>query len=84
VFADALRNAFGQTIVAPYAVRRRPRAPISTPLAWDEVDPKLDPAEFNLRSIDRRLAAENPWGDFWKRRQRVPRLAVRSAERDAA
>ena len=26
VFADALRNAFGQTIVAPYAVRRRPLA----------------------------------------------------------
>ena len=84
VFADALRNAFGQTIVAPYAVRRRPQAPISTPLAWDEVDPKLDPAEFNLRSIDRRLAAENPWGDFWKRRQRLPRVAVRSAERNAA
>jgi bifunctional non-homologous end joining protein LigD len=84
ILVDVARNTYGQTIVAPYAVRRRPRAPISTPLAWDEVDPKLDPAEFNLRSIDRRLAAENPWGDFWKRRQRLPRVAVRSAERNAA
>jgi bifunctional non-homologous end joining protein LigD len=82
VFADALRNAFGQTIVAPYAVRRRPRAPISTPLAWDEVDPKLDPADFNLRSIERRLAATDPWSDFWRRRQRLPRM--RSVERHAA
>jgi bifunctional non-homologous end joining protein LigD len=76
VFADVLRNAFGQTIVAPYAVRRRPRAPISTPLAWDEVDPKLDPADFNLKSIERRLAAENPWDDFWRRRQRLPRVTA--------
>jgi len=35
VFADAMRNAPGQTIVPPYSVRRRPRAPVSTPLAWD-------------------------------------------------
>jgi bifunctional non-homologous end joining protein LigD len=37
VFIDVLRNAFGQTIVAPYSVRRWPEAPISTPLDWDEV-----------------------------------------------
>jgi len=72
VFADALHNAFGQTIAAPYAVRRRPRAPISTPLDWDEVDPELDPARYNLRSIERRLAAADPWADFWTRRQRLP------------
>ena len=83
VFADALRNAFGQTIVAPYAVRRRPRAPISTPLDWDEVDPKLDPATYNLRSIERRLAGKDPWGDFWRRRQRLPSMA-RSAGRHVA
>lgn len=84
VFADALRNAFGQTIAAPYAVRRRPRAPISTPLAWDEVDPRLDPARFNLKSIERRLAAEDPWEDFWTRRQRLPRVARGAAEHHAA
>jgi bifunctional non-homologous end joining protein LigD len=83
VFADALRNAFGQTIVGPYAVRRQPRAPISTPLAWDEVDPKLDPKRYNLRSIERRLAAEDPWDDFWSRRQRLAR-ATQSADRHAA
>lgn len=72
VFADALRNAFGQTIVAPYSIRPRPRAPISTPLAWDEVDSELDPTRYNVRSIERRLAAEDPWADFWTRRQHLP------------
>ena len=64
VFADWLRNAFGQTVAAPYSVRRRPAAPVSTPLHWDEVDPKLDPASFNLRTIGRRLAAKDPWSGF--------------------
>ena len=72
VFADALRNAFGQTIVAPYSLRRRPRAPVSTPLDWEEVDPKLDPARYNLRTIERRLASHDPWMDFWTQRQRLP------------
>jgi bifunctional non-homologous end joining protein LigD len=72
VFADALRNAFGQTIVAPYCVRRRPKAPVSTPLDWDEVDPRLDPAKYNIRTIERRLARADPWADFWMQRQRLP------------
>ncbi len=72
VFADALRNAFGQTIVAPYCVRRRPKAPVSTPLDWDEVDPRLDPARYNIRTIERRLDRVDPWANFWMQRQRLP------------
>jgi bifunctional non-homologous end joining protein LigD len=73
VFADAMRNAYGQTIVPPYSVRRRPRAPISTPLAWDEVSPRLDPAAFNVRTFDKRMARDDPWSDFWRRRQALPK-----------
>jgi bifunctional non-homologous end joining protein LigD len=74
VFADALRNAFGQTIASPYSVRRRPRAPVSTPLAWPEVDPTLDPTQYNLRTLGRRLADPDPWADFWTERQPLPEL----------
>jgi bifunctional non-homologous end joining protein LigD len=73
VFADALRNAYTQTIVAPYSVRRRPHAPVSTPLAWDEVSTRLDPASFNLRSFERRSARADPWAGFWRRRQSLPK-----------
>jgi len=69
VFADAFRNGYTQTIVAPYSVRRRPHAPISAPLAWDEVSVKLDPGRFALRTFERRLARTDPWADFWRRRQ---------------
>jgi bifunctional non-homologous end joining protein LigD len=72
LYADAMRNAFGQTIVPPYSVRRRPKAPVSTPLDWSEVDPKLDPASFRIGNFAKRLAAADPWKDFWKSRQKLP------------
>jgi bifunctional non-homologous end joining protein LigD len=72
LYADAMRNAFGQTIVPPYSVRRRPKAPVSTPLDWSEVDPKLDPASFHVGNFEKRLAAADPWKDFWKSRQKLP------------
>jgi DNA ligase D len=74
VFADAMRNASVQTVVPPYVVRRRPRAPVSTPLDWDEVVATLDPADFNVSSFDRRLSGRDPWSRFWSDRQTLPAL----------
>jgi len=76
VFADWLRNAYGQTIVAPYSVRCREGAPVSTPLDWDEVTPELNPAEFNLRTMTRRLEGKDPWADFWRHRQGLPETVL--------
>jgi len=72
VFADWLRNAFGQTIVAPYSVRCRRRAPVSTPLDWNEVRADLNPLQFNLRTMALRLTAGDPWADFWHSGQDLP------------
>jgi bifunctional non-homologous end joining protein LigD len=72
VYADPFRNAYLQTIVTPYAVRRRPHAPVSTPLAWDEVSAKLDPTRFTIRTLARRIAKADPWKDFEKRAVLLP------------
>jgi bifunctional non-homologous end joining protein LigD len=69
VYLDPYRNGFGQTVVAPYSVRRRPKAPFSTLLAWSEVRPELDPSEFNLGNYAKRLNAADPWQDFFNSRQ---------------
>jgi len=69
VYLDPFRNGFGQTVVAPYSVRRREKAPISTPLAWKEVKPTLKPAEFNLGNFKMRLKKADPWSDFFDHRQ---------------
>jgi len=74
VFADWLRNAFGQTIVAPYSLRCRPGAPVSTPLDWDEVRSELNPSRFNIRTIQHRLEGNDPWAEFWRCRQTLPTI----------
>ena len=69
VYLDPFRNGFAQTVVSPFCVRRHPRAPVSTPLEWSEVVPKLDPGVFNLKTFAKRLEKPDPWADFWKARQ---------------
>jgi bifunctional non-homologous end joining protein LigD len=66
--------------VSPYSVRRRPRAPVSMPLEWSELDPDMDPAQFNITSAVARLEKTDPWKDFFRHRQALgPALrAVRS------
>jgi bifunctional non-homologous end joining protein LigD len=71
VYLDTGRNGFGQTVVAPYSVRRRPKAPVSTPLDWAEVVPSLRPERYNMASISRRLEETDPWSDFFHRRQSI-------------
>ena len=69
VYLDPFRNGFGQTVVAPYSVRRRDKAPISTPLEWPEVKPTLVPSAFNLGNFAKRLERSDPWSDFFENRQ---------------
>lgn len=63
VYLDCLQNRFGQTLVAPYSVRPRPKAPVSTPLLWSEVNKHLDPNAFNITTIPSRLKEK---GDIFK------------------
>ncbi len=75
VYLDAFRNGYAQTVVTPFSVRLRPRAPVSTPLDWSEVTPGLDPTRFNLKTFEKRLAAPDPWASFFKSRQSITRIA---------
>lgn len=76
VFLDDLRNAYGQTAVAPYAVRARPGAPLATPIRWEELDGHLDPRRYHIGNIFRRLARiEDPWRDIAKHASRLPDTA---------
>jgi bifunctional non-homologous end joining protein LigD len=75
VYLDPFRNGFGQTVVAPYSVRRRPHAPVSTPLDWKEVKSSLDPASFNIGNFAKRAKRKDPWEDFSNSRQSLKTAA---------
>jgi bifunctional non-homologous end joining protein LigD len=88
LYVDVMRNAYAQTVVAPYVVRARPGAAVAVPLAWEELaDSTLEPGRFTLRTVPRRLAgldhATDPWADLTghryslaKAQDRLDELAV--------
>jgi bifunctional non-homologous end joining protein LigD len=69
VYLDPFRNGSVQTVVSPYSVRRKPHAPVSTPLDWTEVSRPLNPADFSLGNFSDRQNAKDPWRDFFASRQ---------------
>jgi bifunctional non-homologous end joining protein LigD len=56
VYFDWMQIAESKTISAPYVARAYRGAPVSTPLAWSEVNPKLHPSQFNIRNAPARFA----------------------------
>jgi bifunctional non-homologous end joining protein LigD len=80
ILIDWLRNGMGATAIASFCPRARPGANVATPVTWDEVNRRLDPAKFTLRSTPDRLARlrVDPWEGFSSVRQRLPDLATRS------
>jgi bifunctional non-homologous end joining protein LigD len=59
VFADYLQNSPMRTMVIPYSLRPTPEATVSTPLEWSEVKKGLNPSDYNIFSVPKRVV--NPW-----------------------
>jgi bifunctional non-homologous end joining protein LigD len=55
VYVDFGQNGHGRTIVGPFSVRALPGAPVSCPLQWRELNPRLAPDLFTIRTVPRRF-----------------------------
>jgi bifunctional non-homologous end joining protein LigD len=64
VYIDYLQNIRGKTVASVYSPRPRPHAPVSTPLKWEEIRRRIDPAEFTIKTIFKRL---NRFGDLFEK-----------------
>lgn len=66
LFLDYLRNAYGQTTIAPYSLRARPGAPVATLLSWSEaLEKNMSSRKYHYGNIFKRLARkEDPWKDY--------------------
>ncbi|MGH2787711.1 MAG: non-homologous end-joining DNA ligase [Actinomycetota bacterium] len=82
IFVDWMRNANGQTAVAPFAVRALPGAPIAMPLSWEEVaDPGLSPQDYRMKQVMRETPANKDSWKGWRRRARSLKDPARRLER---
>ncbi|WP_133135927.1 DNA ligase D [Legionella rowbothamii] len=67
IFVDYLRNQRTATAIAAYSTRARPHAPVSTPLAWEELSTRIEENSYTIKTLPKRLEQlkEDPWQDFW-------------------
>ncbi|HEV3095940.1 MAG TPA: non-homologous end-joining DNA ligase [Candidatus Dormibacteraeota bacterium] len=71
LFIDVNRNAYAQTVVAPYGVRARRRAPVAVPIGWPDVEnDALRPDGITIATIWDWLRDH---GDSWKPMERSRR-----------
>jgi bifunctional non-homologous end joining protein LigD len=82
IYADIMRNAYAQLVVASYSVRARPGAPVATPLSWPELENAgLAPGRFTISSVRARLeAADDPWAGFTRTRHSLGQASRRLAK----
>lgn len=74
IFIDYLRNAQGSTTVVAYSLRARTGAPVSAPIAWDELEVGMRPDNFTVANMPeriRQLQKSDPWQGFGVSRQRL-------------
>jgi bifunctional non-homologous end joining protein LigD len=78
VLIDASQNALGRPLATVYTVRAFPHAPVSTPIAPEELNPSLRPEKLNLKTTPQRIEKLGDlWAGFWKQHQRLEEAVER-------
>jgi bifunctional non-homologous end joining protein LigD len=79
IFIDYLRNERGSTAIVPYSLRRRPNAPVATPVTWQELKTIKSADAFTLATIDKRLKAKpDPWKGYFALKQSLSQAAIKA------
>jgi bifunctional non-homologous end joining protein LigD len=63
VLVDYNQNAWGRTLASIYSVRPTPKACVSTPVAWKEIEKGVRIDDFRLDNVRKRITK---LGDLWK------------------
>ncbi len=79
IYVDYLRNARGATAVAAFSTRARAGAPLSVPIAWDELSVEMRSDHYTLGNLPDRLRAfrKDPWKDYFSAKQKITNTMLR-------
>jgi bifunctional non-homologous end joining protein LigD len=70
IFIDFFRNDYTATVIADYAVRARPGAPVALPLEWKELRSVKSASQFSMKDVLERVKKRKPVE--WPAGQRLP------------
>ena len=69
VYVDWMQNARGKSLAAVFTARAKPKAPVSMPLTWKQVEKGVKITDFTITNVPELLKKGDPWADFFKSRQ---------------
>ena len=72
VYVDAMQNARGKTIAAPYSARAKPGATVSMPLTWKQIEKGVKISDFTIANAPDLIKKKgDAWQDFFASQQKL-------------
>ena len=70
VYVDWMQNARGKSLASAFTARAKPKAPVSMPLTWKQIEKGVKITDFTITNVPEMLKKKaDPWADFFKSRQ---------------
>ena len=70
VYVDWMQNARGKSLASVFTARAKPKASVSMPLTWKQIEKGVKIADFTIVNVPELLKKKgNPWADFYDNRQ---------------
>jgi bifunctional non-homologous end joining protein LigD len=72
VYGDWMQNARGKSLAAVFTARAKPRATVSMPLTWKQIEQGVKISDFTVKNVPTLLKKNgSAWADFFARRQKL-------------
>ncbi|HET6892517.1 MAG TPA: hypothetical protein VFH31_15545, partial [Pyrinomonadaceae bacterium] len=70
MYVDWMQNARGKSLASVYTVRAKPKATVSMPLSWKQVEKGVKISDFTLKNVSALVQKTgDAWADFFNSRQ---------------
>ncbi|MBC8031517.1 MAG: hypothetical protein H7Z16_15650 [Pyrinomonadaceae bacterium] len=72
VYVDWMQNARGKSLAAVFTVRAKPKATVSMPLTWKQIEQGVKISDFTVKNVPALLKKkDSAWADFFNQRQKL-------------
>jgi bifunctional non-homologous end joining protein LigD len=72
VYVDWMQNARGKSLAAVFTARAKPKATVSMPLTWKQIEQGVKISDFTIKNVPALLnKTGDAWTDFFDRRQKL-------------
>lgn len=72
VYVDWMQNARGKSLAAVFTARAKPKATVSMPLTWEQIEQGVKISDFTVKNVPVLLEKNgDAWSDFFDQRQKL-------------